>query len=345
MPILTFPCPSCGLTFIDIKDLESHAKVSHDVSPAVITSPTDSDLKSYLKLISDQNKDLIDDMFELRKEMKRQYSDLQKEQERMKNDIRDLIDSHKVLESSSNKREEYILEVLEKRLDVIDNSMKVLEGNQVHLSQQVRDIPSSVSTIVQPKTKITSPSPSQQSNPARTCNKCDFIIHSDQHLRKHMKVRHGYKDKLLWVGDSINSNVDFNDISRRCNMEIFPAKAHAVTQESSNVKATEHNFLDVLEKELSCKEFNVLVIGGGTEEITNLDTMHAPIERLSEFKEIVVESSKKLFSLAEAALKFHPSLDKVILLKKPPRFDPISVDPMELKPQLSSMADSVLFEL
>ena len=45
------------------------------------------------------------------------------------------------------------------------------------------------------------------------------------------------------------------------------------------------------------------------------------------------------------ALQAYPSLEKVILLRRPPRFDPISIDPLELKPQLSRFGDSVLFEL
>ena len=38
--------------------------------------------------------------------------------------------------------------------------------------------------------------------------KCDFIIRSEDHRKKHMVVRHGDCGSLLWVADTIQSNVD-----------------------------------------------------------------------------------------------------------------------------------------
>ena len=38
-------------------------------------------------------------------------------------------------------------------------------------------------------------------------------------------------------------------------------------------------------------------------------------------------------------------MQKVIILRRPPRFDPVSCDPLELKPQLSRLGDSVMFDL
>ena len=347
--VLTFPCPSCGLTFLDIKELDKHVRLTHSAHSAPpITSPIDYDLKYYLKLIFEQNQEAIRDMAVFRKDMQSQFSALLKSQEDIKNDIRNIVAANKVSECSPKEREEDSLVSLIKSLDTIKNGMEVLESNQIHLSQQIRDVPSSVSAIESDAKNPPSSPPKQplpSKNPVRTCNKCDFIIHSDQHLRKHMKVRHGLKDKILWVGDSINSNVDFKDVSIKSGMEIFPAKAYTVTKESPGARFPDCNFLDVVERELSNKEYDVLVIGGGIAEITNLDTDHAPVERLAEFKESVLEASKRLFSLAETALHSHPTLDKVILLKKPPRFDPKSVDPLELKPQLSQLADSALFEM
>ena len=160
-----------------------------------------------------------------------------------------------------------------------------------------------------------------------------------------MHVRHGEKDKLLWVADSISSNLDFKHIADKIDMTIKHAKAYTVTADSPGAKFPNRNFLDVVEKECDETDFSVLVLGGGTVEITNLDTTQNPEENIIEFKEKVFAASKKMFNLAECALQTYPCLEKVIILKKPPRFDPKDVDPMELKPQLSKLGNSILFEL
>ena len=58
------------------------------------------------------------------------------------------------------------------------------------------------------------------------------MIHNDLHLQKHMKVRHGVRDKMLWVGDSISSNMDFKHIEENISMDIKHAKAYTVTSEA-----------------------------------------------------------------------------------------------------------------
>ena len=148
-----------------------------------------------------------------------------------------------------------------------------------------------------------------------------------------------------WVGDSISSNLDFKHIEENINMDIKHTKAYTVTSEAVGAKFPEKNFIDVVEKELDRHDYSVLVLGGGTVEITNLNTDVTPEENLMQFKDEVIKASQKLFNLAECALHTYPSLDKVVLLRRPPRFDPVSVDPLELKPQLSRLGDSVLFDM
>ena len=61
------------------------------------------------------------------------------------------------------------------------------------------------------------------------------------------------------------------------------------------------------------------------------------------FREKAMESAHKLFSIAEAALQKYPSIRKVVIMKRTPRYDANRLDPLNLKPQLSSLADSVSF--
>jgi hypothetical protein len=52
-----------------------------------------------------------------------------------------------------------------------------------------------------------------------------------------------------------------------------------------------------------------------------------------------------MFRLAEGALHTYPGLEKVTILKRPPRFDPVIKDPLEIKPQLSRFGNAILFDL
>ena len=63
------------------------------------------------------------------------------------------------------------------------------------------------------------------------------------------------------------------------------------------------------------------------------------------FRQEVVQSAKNLFSSAVNALKTKPSLKKVVIMKQIPRYDPLSVDPLSLKPVLSQLFNSTLTDL
>ena len=172
----------------------------------------------------------------------------------------------------------------------------------------------------------------------KTCNKCDFVIYSDLHLKKHMKVKHGVKEKILWVGDSINCNLDFNYIARQTDMDVIPAKAYAAAADAPGSKFPKNNFLDVVEKELEGDDFKVLVLGGGNVEITNLNTIENTDDNIASFKDGILTATQMLFSIAETALQTYPELQKVIFLRRPPRFDPVGVDPLQLKPHSLNLA-------
>ena len=248
-------------------------------------------------------------------------------------------------------------------LEVLAKQMIDLESQHRHISNQVSGLHGSIQESGKAKQ---SPCPDSnlpnQTTPSlissstqtvnihqkknfKSCTQCDFLIYSKLHLKKHMKLKHGAKDKLLWVADSISSNVDFKCLSAETNMVIKSAKAFAAIPDSVGARYPDKNFLDVVEKELSENEFNVLVIGGGTVEITNLDTSVNPEANISNFKELIVTSSQQIFTLAEASLHTYPQLEKVIVLKRPPRFDPLAIDPLQLKPQLSRLGDACLFDL
>ena len=57
----------------------------------------------------------------------------------------------------------------------------------------------------------------------------------------------------------------------------------------------------------------------------------------------MIASAHKLFCIAETVIANYPAIRKVIILKRTPRYDKVESDPLSLKPQLSSLADSASF--
>ena len=52
-----------------------------------------------------------------------------------------------------------------------------------------------------------------------------------------------------------------------------------------------------------------------------------------------------MFVIAESALSQHKQLKKVLIMKATPRFDPISSDPLQIKPSLVQVFNCALIEL
>ena len=344
---INFPCSTCGMTFGDIRELNDHVIRRHTVPEVPDNSKQEPDVKYYLKYIIEQNREIMEDIFEFKKTVKQHFNTIASDQERIHEEFSTMGLFSQKLEQEAKAKEEEHKTLMNKGFEALFSGMKVLESHQSHLSQQINDITNTDSPS-NPDNEQDAPAdkPHQQKKQQmRTCERCDFVVYSDLHIKKHMKIRHGVRDKMLWVADSISSNVDFKNIAEKTGLNIKPTKAYTVTKDTPGAKFPEKNFLDVVEKELSVKDYTFLVLGGGTIEITNLNTSITPEADLTGFKDEVIESSKKLFSLAECALETHPSLEKVILLRRPPMFDPVSTDPLELKPQLSRLGDSVFFEL
>ena len=330
---LNFPCDLCGISCGSQNDLQLHIRNVH-------TNTQEQD--SYLKYIVEQNKQIMEEMFAFKNLICMKLDRMNDEHEKLKENVNALLAYNSQAESTTNEKQVGIASQVEKGLDKLDNASKVLEENQIQISKQINNI--LLTLKEQPARKDSNPPPVCQPMPQqpRTCHKCDFIIHSDEHLNKHMKVRHGLREKVLWVGDSVNSNCDFKLISDQTRMNIKHVEANTVDNED---KLPGMSFLNVVETELEGSNFTYLVLGGGTAEISNLDTTSAPAEKLPEMKKIVIEASTKLFTIAEAALESNPALKKVIILRRPPRFDPLSCDPLEVKPQLSRLGDAVIFDL
>ena len=105
------------------------------------------------------------------------------------------------------------------------------------------------------------------------------------------------------------------------------------------------NFQDVIPEELAKSEYHSLVLQAGSVDISNMNTKNTNEEDIEYFKDETVLSAQHLFKAAENALEIQPSLEKVVIMKHIPRYDPLAADPLSLKPALSQMFNNLLTEL
>ena len=111
------------------------------------------------------------------------------------------------------------------------------------------------------------------------------------------------------------------------------------------------NLTDTVTKVIEKFVPDTLVIESGSIEITNLDIKKVYMDTekdieayRKEWNELVEEDSKNLFNVAIKAAEENPEM-KVVIVKRPPRFDLRSEDPKGIKQQLSKFANHVYNQL
>ena len=91
---------------------------------------------------------------------------------------------------------------------------------------------------------------------------------------------------------------------------------------------------------------DVLIVQGGSVDITNLKTKGNNPEKYGEyFKQEAIMSATQVFTSVCNALNGNPNLKKVILMKQIPRYDLASNDPKCIKAALSQLYNDTLTQL
>ena len=160
------------------------------------------------------------------------------------------------------------------------------------------------------------------------------------------------KPKILFIGDSISANIDMKMLAHATEADIQQVRAYSSIKESFSSKwkqaprFPDSNFTDRVPAELSKVNYHYLIMQSPSVDITNLNTatLKAP-EYTKYFEQQTVISAQNFFKVVESALKIHQNLNKVIVLKLIPRYDPPSVDPLGLKSVLSKMFNGKIEEL
>ena len=156
--------------------------------------------------------------------------------------------------------------------------------------------------------------------------------------------------KVLFIGDSVSSCVNFEALENALDRKVISSKAYSSVYDDEHNAAKQAarfpraNFKDVIPTELNKSNYEALILQAGSTDISNLDTKQTSEDNIEYFRHQATLSAKNLFTAAENAFTNQPALRKVVIMKHTPRYDPVSSDPLSLKPALSELFNNVLTE-
>ena len=143
---------------------------------------------------------------------------------------------------------------------------------------------------------------------------------------------------ILLVGTSLTNKLNKQVIQNVTDSKVTVAKAFTIDAKDGAVRP-DLNHKKVVPMELSKQEYDTLVLDGGVNEISNIDTSQDFIANIDVWKQKVANDSINMFRIAEESLTQNKTLKKVVVLKRIFRCD----DP--IKQSLSEFANSVYDEI
>ena len=105
------------------------------------------------------------------------------------------------------------------------------------------------------------------------------------------------KEKVLMVGDSLSRNLNISVLQNVTNMEVKRTEAFIVDRNDPKARYPEKNFMKIVPEELKKDGYSTLILQGGTNEVSNLDTTGNVVDKIEARKEEIKVSSEKLFIL------------------------------------------------
>jgi hypothetical protein len=150
---------------------------------------------------------------------------------------------------------------------------------------------------------ISSPSPAPEI-PAQTSSSKDTTAFATQGGQKNLKRKRSnflMRNKVLYIGDSVAHNADFNTVERESNIRIRTVKAYSSVKDDKE-KWPRKNMTGVtppaLMKTRKDDDYTHLVLSAPTVDITNLDTSKlTTADNVEYFKQEVVVSCKNVLPM------------------------------------------------
>ena len=172
----------------------------------------------------------------------------------------------------------------------------------------------------------------------------------EDQMNRNSKTQPNAEPRILYICDEVGANVDIKHLEHATRKKVIRTKAYTTinsTEKNAAKKPPLHpkfNFTDVIAEKISHNDYHSLIIQSGSVDITNLDTKSDPATHTEYYRQEVKIAAQNLFTAASNAIIAQPSLEKIVILKQLPRYDPISVDPMSIKPALASLFNITLTE-
>ena len=324
-----FPCEQCGLVLANFFLLQDHMNTHH--TPTIMPC-------QYCEFAAKDTESLQNHMIEFHEEIVAFYT-MAKQMEGLTNNLASL-ETFKTELSKTMKSLFDNQNILQQELFLIRNNLNTIQTKPATKGKETLNDEKSQSTS---KTPMSVPTSTPKDSPS-SLPKAQSPSSTPQ------AAEPGQVDspKILYIGDSISSNVNISALENATQSEFVKAKAYSSiynTESNSSKQAPKFpksNFTDVIPTELKKEKYQYLVLQAGSVEITNLNTNNDPENNIEYFRQETINSAKHLFNAATNALKAKPSLRKVVIMKHIPRYDPSSVDPLSLKPALSLLFNNTL---
>ena len=372
-------CTLCGITFLLEEDLSSHIQRRHvhqpNDAPQVPSQHETRNLPQNhtLSMIIEEQIDMAQTLNTFKDSVSAKLSVIQQDQEFLKNAIGQLNNQAVSFYSSTCAQLETFQSNLQTQISSLISSFSSNASQEIFSSPSPSTIPSSVvptSTVannaptptpnhfsledplapappvpndsntwrtptVHPAPRPTDPPRTRPTSPPAVPNPSLRTIESGQ--QKSIRLATSKRPKVLFIADSVGSNADIRHLEEATNSLIYTEKAYGSAYKPDALKPGQ-NFLQVASTAPKKRNYSFAVLQSSSTDITNLNTT-LPLEYL---KHEVTISSKNTIAAANRILEGNPTIEKVLILERAPRFDTKTAVPLQLKSELSDFANNVL---
>ena len=319
-----YTCTSCSFQTDFLIKIYEHKLATHPEVSMEFNPKTTSVKDMAINLIAEQNIEMMEEVLALKKGIIESFAQLSEESQ----------SRHEALEKEYKQKEEFMRKVFE------SFTIKLNNLQNAHVCTNV------------PREEVCPPPSAKQSTtppPQPTSKESSSLPSPKPATSKKKRSHYLQKKKVLFVGDCVAHNVNFARVEQDTNTRLRTIKAYSST-EDLKARWPHKNVTDVtpaaLENTKDNDKYTELVLGAPTDDISNLNVSKlAPNDNVEVYKQIIVVSCHNMLSVAENAIRRHPELIKVVLLKHSPRHDETLSDPTGLKPKLAKFANSTLAQM
>ena len=314
---MKFKCNLCNFQSHHLVHLYEHKYSDHPESPMEFNPKKVTVKDMVLNLIAEQSIEIIEEIQDMRREMKGALEQISHEMRR---------NVENVAQAAVTKISDKIV-AFEKKYDGMKKDKEEPQAPSV-----TAPCPQVAAPLPPPNISQTAPEIQQRTS--------QFKRRKTKFLRK---------PKILFVGDSIAHSVDIAAVEMETQSRIRTKKAYSSIHDT-RARWPCKNFSDVTPDALADTfeddEFSQMVLSAPTVDISNTDTSRLRTsDNIEVYKQKIAISCENMFTVAQNALSRHPQLKTVVIMEHAPRFDVAFNDPTGLKSKLATFANSTLAQL